>query len=287
MLRNLAARACVPVALAVTGFVIVCCMLLYTTLKRDLINDAVARETSLADIIVKSARYTMLKDDRESLRQTIQTLGDQQGIEHVRIFNKKGVVMYSASSGEVNTQVDKVTAGCIECHQGETPLTTLGPMEQARSFTNARGTKVLAITTPIYNEPACSQGACHFHSPDASILGTLDIGLVQTPLEKSLAALQLKMALFCAMVLILTVGGVFALLRRNVILPVRQLLSFADASSRGLAGQPPTQGAEEVEALGRIIAEQSQRYRDTAQELDRIKGKIVDLGKAAEGSDQP
>ncbi len=285
MLRNLAARACVPVALAVTGFVIVCCMLLYSTLKRDLVNDAVARETSLADIVVKSTRYTMLKDDRETLRQTIQTLGEQPGIDHARIFNKKGVVMYSADAAEVNTQVDKVTAGCVECHQGEKPLTTLGPMEQARSFTNARNIKVLAITAPIYNEPACSQAACHFHSPETKILGTLDIGLVQTPLERSLAALRLKMILFCGMVLLLTVGGVFALLRRNVILPVRQLLSFADATARGLSPEPPSRGAEEVDALARILADQNQRYRDAAQELHKIKGKIVELGKAAETSE--
>lgn len=281
MLRNLAARACVPVALAVTGFVIVCCLLLYSTLKRDLINDVVARETSLADIVVKSTRYTMLKDDREALRQTIQTLGEQPGIDHARIFNKRGVVMFSADPAEVGTQVDKVAAGCVECHAGEKPLTTLGPMEQARSFTNARNIKVLAITAPIYNEPACFTAACHVHAPEAKILGTLDIGLVQTPLEKSLAALRLKMVLFCLMVLLLTVGGVFALLRRNVILPIRKLLSFADATARGLSPELPPRGAEEVDALARILADQNQRYRDTAQELHKIKGGLAELDETA------
>ena len=45
MLKSLTARAIVPVAVAVTGFVVVCCILLFSALKTDMISDAVSYET--------------------------------------------------------------------------------------------------------------------------------------------------------------------------------------------------------------------------------------------------
>ena len=40
-LRSLAAKAIVPVALSVTGFVVVCCILLYSAMKEDMIRDTI------------------------------------------------------------------------------------------------------------------------------------------------------------------------------------------------------------------------------------------------------
>ena len=67
MFRTLSARAIVPVAVAVTGFVVVCCILLYSVMKTDMINDTTTHETNLTDTVIKSARYAMLKSDRETL----------------------------------------------------------------------------------------------------------------------------------------------------------------------------------------------------------------------------
>lgn len=255
MLNDLAKKAIFPVALTVTGFVIVCCILLYTFIHGDLVADTVHHETDLADIIIKSTRSAMLKDDRRTLGEMISNIGEQEGVEHVRIFNKKGLIMFSADGGEINRLVDKKSAGCVECHSGSEPNTRLGPMDQARHFTNSRGRDVLAITTPIYNEPGCSASSCHAHPPLQTVLGTLDIGLSQEPLKKSLANLRIRMVVFCLMVLALTVGGVSALLRRNVLIPVRNLVTFADALSRGDLQVSPPKGPEEVETLARILRE--------------------------------
>ena len=107
MFRTLSARAIVPVAVAVTGFVVVCCILLYSVMKTDMINDTTTHETNLTDTVIKSARYAMLKSDRETLRNIIANVGDQKGVEHLRIFNKKGLIMFSGDPREVGRFVDK------------------------------------------------------------------------------------------------------------------------------------------------------------------------------------
>ena len=233
MFKTLTARAIVPVALAVTGFVIICCLLLYSVMKADMIADAVKYETNLADTIVKSTRYAMLRADRETVRNIVTNVSEQQGVEHVRIFNKKGVVMFSGNEAELNRLVDKADAGCIECHAGPVPKANIEAMKQARRFVNRHGTEVIAITAPIYNEPACFNSACHVHPPTQKILGTLDIGLAATPLVRTLTLLKSRMTAFSFMVLILSVGGVAALLRRNVFIPLEKIKEFTANINRG------------------------------------------------------
>lgn len=231
--KTLAAKAIVPVALSVTGFVIVCCILLYSVMKGDMVADTVRHETNLADTIVKSARYAMLESDREGLRNIIDNVGAQKGVAHVRIFNKKGLIMFSARPDEVNRYVDRKAPGCVVCHAGAVPITTMGPMEHARRYVDDEGRYVLAITAPVYNEPACYQASCHVHPQAQKVLGTLDIGLSAEPLLRTLLVLKGRMALFSLMVLLITVGGVSALLRRNVFLPIRQLAAAAGRLERG------------------------------------------------------
>jgi sensor histidine kinase regulating citrate/malate metabolism len=230
MFRSLVGRALFPVGVAVTGFVIVCCLLLYSAIRSGVNRDAVLNATNMADTILKSTRYAMLKSDRETLATVIHNIGEQKGVEHVRIFSKKGVVNFSAKAEELNHQVDKSAEGCNACHSGAVPLTSLGSMKQARTFTNSNGKSVMAITTPIYNEPDCFNAACHVHQPGQKILGTLDVGLSQEALNTSLALIRTQMIIFTLMTLVLTLGGVTALLRRSVFLPIQQLLTFVDKS---------------------------------------------------------
>lgn len=229
MFATLAGKALVPVGLAVTGFMVVCCLILYSVIREDLRRSEVTHATNLADTILKSTRYAMHKSDRETLATIIRNVGEQRGVDHVRIFNKKGVVTFSAKSGEINRQVDKNAEGCIVCHKGQAPVATLGTMQQARTFKNQDGVGVMAITAPIYNEPDCSLAACHPRGQ--KVLGTLDIGLSRAEHDRSLAMLRIQMTIFTLMSLILTIGGVTALLRRNVFLPIQTLRSYVESSA--------------------------------------------------------
>jgi hypothetical protein len=230
MFDRIAGRALVPVGIVVTGFLIVCFVLLYSAIKTVVIKDSVGHANNLAGIILKSTRYAMLKSDRELNGAIVQNISQQKGVEHVRIFSKTGVVAFSSDAGEVNRQVDKKAAGCILCHAKNEPITTLGNMEKARSFKNSLGEDVLAITTPIYNEPECADAACHVHPSSQKVLGTLDIGLSQEATLSSLSSIRGEMVLFSLLTLILTTAGVIALLKMIVLQPMRKLQEYTERS---------------------------------------------------------
>lgn len=262
MLSSINSRAIVPVACAVTGFVIACCVLLFTFVKADLIKGEIQHAVDLADTVIKSTRYAMLHDDRETLSNIISSIGDQQQVEHVRIFNKKGLIMFSRDQAELNNFIDKSAAGCNECHAEEKPKSSLGTMAQARQFTDKKGNDVLAITAPIYNETECSTAACHFHSQEQSLLGTLDIGVSQDPLKQTLGQLQNRMIVFSGMILILTVGAVSALLYRQVFLPIKKLADFTETPVNGRVIEDIPEVRGDIARLARSFREMTNRVQE-------------------------
>jgi len=271
MFKSLTARAIIPVTVSVTGFVIVCCILLYAIMKTDMTNDVIRYETNQASTIVKSTRYAMLHDDRESLGNIIDNIGTQENVEHVRIFNKKGLIMFSSNHGETGRLLDKNAAGCIECHSGPVPVASLGDMKQARRFVNDKGRGVIAITAPIYNEPSCTQAACHVHTAEQKILGTLDIGLSAAPLINNLAVMRSRMIVFSIMVLLVTIGGVAALLRRYVFIPLNSLVDFTEKALQGVE-EEILPGAAEIEKL-------SGNIRSIVKELNRVRREMAQWNK--------
>lgn len=250
MFATLAGRALIPVGLAVTGFMVVCCLILFSVIREDLHRDEIINATNLADTILKSTRYAMHKSDRETLATIIKNLGEQKGVDHVRIFNKQGIVAFSSRLNEINRQVNKDAEGCIICHKGPVPVSNLGTMQQARTFKNQEGIDVMSITAPIYNEPDCSITVCH--PSGQKVLGTLDIGLTRVALNRSLAMLRIQMIIFTIMSLILTIGGVVTLLMRNVFLPVQRLRNYVEsAANKDDIPEPPPHMPHDLDIIAK------------------------------------
>ena len=175
--------------------------------------------------------------------------------------------MFSRDSQELNQFIDKSAAGCNECHTGAEPKRSLGTMAKARQFTNSSGNDVLAITAPFYNEAECSNAACHFHDAEQSLLGTLDIGVSQDPLKRTLGQLQNRMIMFSGMILVLTVGAVCALLYRQVFLPIKQLADFTESPESGSLEIDFPEASGEIAQLANAFQKMTNRVRELENQL--------------------
>src|SRR5581483_7729558 len=60
----------------------------------------------LADIIKRSASYSMMHNDRDALTEMIATAGKEPGIVRIRIINKQGTVAYTTDPREFQRQID-------------------------------------------------------------------------------------------------------------------------------------------------------------------------------------
>jgi len=254
MFRQFASKEIVNVAMVVTGFTIVCCILLYTFIKSDLIEGSKAYESTLADTIYRSMRYSMLKSDFGSLEQILKDIGDQERVEYARIFKGLGEVRFSSDESEVGTMVADDSPGCAKCHQGLEPSSSRDSMTHSSLYLNEREGGVLSMVVPIPNHPDCSTGDCHrYHPPEEDLLGVLEIGVSQENVDHCLTVLKWRMVVFCVMILILTLGGVTALLWRNVMLPLARIADFAEERAAGDLEREPPRGTGDFKRLADAI----------------------------------
>ena len=152
----------------------------------------------------------MLNNDRVGLYEMMLNMADQPGMVRVRIMNPQGVISYSTSPAEVGTMVDKSAEACYACHEKSKPLARLNRSDRFRVY-RADGERVLGVITPIENEPACSNAACHAHPAGTQILGVLDTNLSLAKVDKGLAHETREMLAFTTVSLIAVVflSGLF------------------------------------------------------------------------------
>ncbi|MBW4055866.1 MAG: HAMP domain-containing protein [Proteobacteria bacterium] len=272
MFQNIAPRSILPVGLTVTGFVAICCLSLYAVMKQDMIEDAAQNGRNIANTVVLSTRYAMLHNDRKNLGNIIANIGQHQGVEYLRVFNHNGFITFSRNQTEIGHQVNKKVEGCSGCHSGTKPAEQLATEKQTRVFKNERGVEVLAMSQPIYNEPSCSTATtCHYHPQTQKVLGMLDIGLDQGPLQKSLALMRYRMIVFTLMTLVLTVGGVAALLNRSFFIPLKKLVAVTSSTELCDSGKHMESGYGELSLLARNFHDLVVRLNSTRESLKRCR----------------
>lgn len=141
----------------------------------------------VSDVIKRSTTYYMMRYDREGLYRTIQTMADEPGMSKVRILDSTGLIRYSTDPNEVNQSVDKNAEACYACHAQSRPLARLNRPDRLRIYHGRDGQRILGIITPIENQVACWNAACHAHPASQQILGVLDTNLSLAKADAQLA----------------------------------------------------------------------------------------------------
>lgn len=178
----------------------------------------------IGDLIVRSLRYHMMRNDREALYQAINDIGMQPGMRRIRILNASGQINFSTDPSEVDTIVSKQAATCQDCHFDGDKLHEPLLSHHARFYTDASGQRALAVVRAVENEPGCVNASCHSHSASQRILGMVDVSLALAPVTRQIALQQSELAWFTgAAVLVFSFLSVL-FIWKVVARPMRQLL---------------------------------------------------------------
>jgi two-component system NtrC family sensor kinase len=241
-----------------------------------------------SEVLRRSASHYMLNNDRTGLYEMMLNMADQPGVVRVRILNPQGVISYSTAPSEVGTMVDKGAEACYGCHVRSQPLSRLNRSDRFRVYP-AANTRVLGVITPIENQPACSNAACHAHPASTRILGVLDTNLSLAKVDESLHREQREMLAGTAVALIAVVflSGLFVWIEvRN---PLRELKTGTERVATGELGyQIPVHSPDEVGELAQSFNEMSNRLQVAQAEItawahtleERVEEKTRELKQA-------
>lgn len=224
----------VLIASAFITFGLVALFVLFTLRQqqRYMTQEVLRGAAQFSDTIKAATYHFMLADERDSAYRAMEMVGRLEGIHKVRMLNKEGRVTFSTDAREIGHLVDKGAEACYVCHQQGQPLVRLNMPSRSRIF-RQDGQRVLAMITPIYNEPGCSTAACHAHPPQQQVIGVVDVSMSLSEEDAAVASLR-RATLLLAGVAVLALASLGALfLRWYVTRPLGELVAATGRIARG------------------------------------------------------
>ncbi len=268
----------VAVVAGVSGFLTV------KAQERQLLDAMILGADQLSRAITSATWHSMQADRRDAAYEVMQTIALKQGIARIRIFNKEGKIMFSTEAGD-GGQVDKYAESCALCHASGQPLVKVEVPSRARIISVKGGGRRLAMVTPIYNEPACSQAACHAHPAEMSVLGVLDVAFDLGPVDREVAATQYRVLMVTGIEILLMGLFIIFFTRHFVGIPIRNLIrGTQEVSMMHLDSPIDISGSGEIGDLARSFNAMRDRLRGALGEITQFTQSLE--SKVEERTDQ-
>ena len=244
--------------------------------RKVMVDYAVSNAEEVSDIISQSAYDAMMKNDKTGLYQMIGRIAKSDNIEHIRLIDKKGAVVFSNISGEVGSVVGKHADECIMCHNSASPGSAASTINRSRLIVTKSGKEALGFTKAIYNHPACYTASCHFHQKDDTVLGILDISISLEILRKKSHEYRLEFIMLSCLLLLLIGMLITILIHYLVDIPVQRLVRHSSLVAAGnLEARVPVSSRDE-------LGELSETINNMTESLGKAEGELKEWADSLE-----
>jgi len=213
--------------------------LIFRSVNQSHLNEVCLRCGNNISSIVEGALYfSMLKNDRTSLENTLDIINTMPGIEDVNLYDRDGRLAYSSFGDDT---LHHSNPNCLECHgslDGLFPRTEksykiVSLDDECQMSNKVYDHRLMLIRAPILNEPSCHTAACHAHQESDDILGSI---VMRIPLDELDSTVQASSRDFSVMALLITLFlALFLVLftRRNIKAPLHDIIKASEAVAHG------------------------------------------------------
>ena len=249
-----------------------------------LLAEVERRANQLSETVKYSTRHDMLFNQRERIHRQIRDIGEQPGINRIRLLNKTGEIVYSSKPDDIGKMVDKNAESCFVCHSDQKPIERLTISERTRIFRlHPDSVRIMGIINPIYNEASCWEASCHVHEPEQKVLGVLDVTIPLADVDAQVQSSRLEMTIFAlvSFVALSCIIGVFVY--RWVEIPVHTMVTATHEIAGGnLNHALPENRSDELGQLARAFNHMTRKMAEARLQLFQ-SDKMASLGRLAAG----
>ncbi|MFZ0929214.1 MAG: HAMP domain-containing protein, partial [Syntrophobacteraceae bacterium] len=234
------------------------------------------------ELLLRSMRQSMLLNRLEDVAQSVDALGSVPGVEDVRIYDKKGSVVFSTNNRELGQTSDIKAPQCIVCHSGEKPLEFIPEDVRPRVIASPNGYRVLGVLKSVRNEPACAAPGCHPSPSEQKILGVLDSQFSLAQVDRNILNSRNQMIFYSigAILVIELFAGLFIM--QMVHKRVDRLAEGQREVKKGnLNYSIPVEGNDEIADLARSFNSMVASLKQAQAENTEMSRKMVQIAKMA------
>jgi two-component system NtrC family sensor kinase len=252
--------------------------------RKHLIDGMKQNALQLSQTIEKSVKYDMLTARSDYVQRTIEDIGQQEGIENVRIFDKEGQIIIADSVEEIGNFIDKEAEACYVCHSEKEPLQKLSAGDRTRIFKSEGGNRVLGIVNPIYNEPDCYTGDCHFHPQEQNVLGVMDILISLADLDEQIEMGRRQILAYFIFSFLFISMSISVVVFVFVNTPIRKLMVGTKKIANGdLNYRIGSHYSDEIGELSKSFDEMTAKLQKSREEIEQWNVKLKsEIEKATE-----
>lgn len=196
------------------------------------------RGNDIGSIIEGSLYYSMLKNDDAALHSTLDIINTISGVDEVNLYDHENALVYSSLFADTIRNSDP---DCMSCHsdfqsmfpETEKAYRIIDYHSACSMAQDNDGHRQLLIRTPILNEPSCYTAACHFHSADETVLGSLIIKVPLEELDAAVSQSSTEFFLLAALITFILVAFLIFLTSNKIRKPLAALISASEAVAKG------------------------------------------------------
>jgi len=253
--------------------------------KERLVETMVTGADQLSRSITSATWHAMLDDDRKGAYESMRVIADKHGVDRIRMFNREGQLVFSTDTREKPVGANIESEVCVSCHKATPILTKPAVNSRVRFATSPDGIKTLNIVTPIYNEPSCSNAACHAHLASTKVLGILDVALRLDPVQQQTRAVTLQAVITTGSMVLVGAAFVILFTRRFVATPIRELIKGTKVLSVMKLDHPVeiSHRSQELDELVVSFNRMRERLKVAVDELNEmqqtLESKVEERGK--------
>jgi two-component system NtrC family sensor kinase len=278
---SLKARVSLSLSAVLVTVMVLFVFLIAQQARSDQLNTLVAQMTQLSQVIARSTRYAMLLDEPEIVDKIIQDIGQQQGIQRVRVLRKSGVIAHSNHPDEIGQNIDKEAEHCSNCHEGDKVLSDIPNHKKWRIFETADGHQRLGTMEVIRNEPSCAAASCHNDPKAQPVLGVVDITYSMDAINQTMRHHMINMIGVSVGFVLLVALSVGWLLHRLIYVRLSDLDKGAKRLASGNFDNPiPVRGDDEFGSLARstntMMAALKASREDMEGWVEKLEEKVKD-----------
>ncbi|HPT27215.1 MAG TPA: ATP-binding protein, partial [Bryobacteraceae bacterium] len=232
----------------------------------------------LSKSITSATWQAMLDDHREVAYDIMSKIAEKQGVDRIGIYNGTGDLTFSTRAEDTGRAVSFDNQPCATCHGKGAVREQLTVQARARINTSPNGTRTLNMITPIYNEAACSQAACHAHPASVKVLGVLDVALRTDPISQEEASAKFQTALSTIVQIVLIALCIVFFTRLFVVRPIDELIAGTKAVSAMELDKPIEiqHRSEEMDELVSSFNTMRDRLGDAMEKVNQFTQSLED-----------